>query len=430
MPRSAADRSLASVLVLSVLALSRAPAARAGDFARQVLGQRDKDAKEQKAVRGRKGGITAEDALSLIRRERCDSTVSLVAGMYFEQGTHEIGKTAAVVRALAARRGFSAKAVVMAAWSPFVHQIVRDLLATDSTANHGLAAAIVATYAHALAQGNIGADAVAPEDARGRQPAGHGRVPIVRMDLEPLITRLLADPSQDVQELAVLAAAYERLEAVRERVVRLRLSGAPGLAGARVLYHGAVGDELPEELTRKVLAVRVRVPRRFTKLTPLLHSYDIRGHALIYGCQAVAAAADERFLDPMHKLLDHPDLRVQMEAARAIEAIGSSRSVPVLLRKLEGGETERPPWPVLVRVLSAIGAIPARESVPALFGLLKAGRGRFRQDAAYALLSIVPPMAEALQFKWDAWWEEHGEDFEVDPEATKRFRESKRLQDM
>ena len=418
-------RSVLLVLLALGAAPLRAPAARGGDFARQVLGQRDKDDKEQKAVRGRKGGITAEDVLAIVRREKHDSTISLVAGMYLEQSDYEVGKTAAVVRALAARKGMGGKAAVMAAWSPHVEKIVRDLMMTDSEANRRLAAAIAATYAHADFLGNIGAG------AGDRRRKGKDRdAPAGELNVETVVGRLLADRSTDTQELAVLAAAYGELDGLHERILKLSSASSAGLAGAKLLYLAVMNDELPEAVTRRILAARVPVPRRYTVLSPFLHDYDIRGHALLYACQAVAEAADGRFLDEMHVLLHHPDLRVQMDAARAIEAIGSEKSVSVLLRKLKGDDKERPPWPVLIRVLSAIGAIPAKRSVPPLFDLLKAEQGRFRQDAAYALLSIVPKLADELQFKWDEWWEEHGEGFEVDRETTKRFRESKRLQDM
>ena len=433
MARSASARSTSACRVVPwpvrlclvvLVAWSWAVRARAGgDFARQVLGARDKDDKEQKAVRGRKGGIEAEDALAIIRRERHPSTVSLCVGMYLEKSDYAVGKTAAVVRALAAREGFFGKAAVLAAWSPHVEKILRDLLASRSASSRGLAATIVATYAHADSLGNIGPGAKGGDKKKGDDKRD---VAVARIDLDPTIAKLLADRSKDVQELAVLAAAYAELDTVRDRIVKLSTAGAPGLAGARLLYLAVLDEELPEETTRKVLAVRIPVPKRYARLTPLLHSYDVRGHALLYACQAVAEAADGRFTDRMHALLDHPDLRVQAEAARAIAAIGAPASVPVRLQTLQA----EPPWPVRIALLSALGAIPAKESVPALLSTLKAELGRFRQDAAYALLSIVPQLDQELQFKWDAWWDEHGEAFEVDPEATRKFRDSKRVQDI
>ena len=411
-----------------LMLLLAASLAAAGDFSRQVLGERDKDGKEQKAVRGRKGEITAEDVAAIVGRERHSSTVSLVAGMYFEKGDYETGKTVGALRALAAREGFWGKAAAMAAWSPHVEKILRDLIASRSEASRTLAATVAATYAHAAWLGNLGAaagDEPARKKARKKDPAARN-VPVGRIDVEPFVAKLLEDRSPDVLELAALAAAYAELESLGARIVRLDAARAPGLEGARLLFLAVMGRELPEDTARTLLRARLPVPKRFTKLTPLLHSYDVRGTAHLYACQAVAEAADKRVLDEMHRMLGHPDLRVQIEAARAIEAIGDRASVPVLLAKLKA----EPPWPVKVAVLSAIGAIPARESVDPLLSLLKAELGRLRQDAAYALLSIIPQLADELQFKWDQWWEEHGETFQVDPAATKRFRDSKRMQDI
>ena len=405
--------------------LLAAAVASGGDFARQVLGQRDKDDKEQKAVRGRKGEITAEDVAAIVRRERHASTVSLVAGMYFEKGEYETVRTVGALKALAARDGFWGKAAVMAAWSPGVEKILRDLTASKSPVSRRLAATIAATYAHADFLGNLGGGGDGGKKAKKKDPAARN-VPVGHIDIEPFVTKLLDDRSPDVLELAVLAAAYAELESLGGRIVRLEASRSPGLDGARLFFLALMNRELPEETTRKILRTRLPTAKRFTKLTPLLHSYDIRGTAHVYACQAVAEAADKRFVDEMHRMLGHPDLRVQMEAARAIEAIGDEASVPVLLEKLKA----EPPWPVKIAVLSAIGAIPAKESVDPLLSMLKAELGRFRQDAAYALLSIIPLLADEIQFKWDAWWEEHGEAFKVAPEATRRFRDATRIQDI
>ena len=65
----------------------------------------------------------------------------------------------------------------------------------------------------------------------------------------------------------------------------------------------------------------------------------------------------------LQEALQHRDLRVQVEAARAMEQLGMAEALPALLAKIESSRT---PWPVLVAALSAVGTLPAREAIPPL----------------------------------------------------------------
>jgi len=417
-PHWRATGLLIAVHVLS-LCVSRA---HGGDaLADAVLRARGKDAKEQAAVRARRGG-DASSAMAVARRERIDSVVSLVVGMYLETGEFEGAKTLAVLTALASRKGLAGKAATMAAWSPHAEEILKGLLASRSASSLVLAARILAVYSHGQ---SVGGAVGKPAKARKGKKKGGAKAGLAALDIEPFVGALLRDGPERARELAVLAAAYARLDAVADSVDNVT-DAHPDRVGARLFYLARVQWELPEDVTRKLLRARVAVPRRYASLNPLLHSYDIRGHGLLYACQAVAEAADHRFAAEMHDLLDHADLRVQVQAAKAIERIGDPASVPVLLKKLESG----PPWPVKVAVLSALGAIPARESIEPLFRLLGSERGRFRQDAAYALTSICPPILKAPPLFWRRWWAENGDDFKVDSEATAQFRKEHRVQDI
>jgi len=405
-------------LLVGALLFAMPSVSRSEGLARQVLGAKSEHQKGQAAVKGRKGGLDAADVLTVIRKERYDSVVSLVAGMYLEKGKLSEG-TVVVVRALAGRQGMFGRAAVMAAWSPHAESIVKGLIGSNSESSRRLAATIVATYAHADSLGNL------KGGGKGNRKGGGGNAGVPRMDIEPFVTKLLGDRDAAMRELALLAAAYGVLDGLADRIRELKPTSS-GLAGARLLYLAAIDDELPEDQVRKVLGARVSASKRYARLTPLLHSYDIRGNGLLYACQAVAWAEDKRFLKTMHRLLAHPDLRVQIEAAYAVEAIGSQESVPVLLEKT----SLRTPWPVKVALLSAIGAIPSKKSVGLLFGLRKDEKGRFRQDATYALLSIVPALEKEPPWKWEEWWAEKADGFTVDADATKAFRESHRVQDI
>ncbi len=418
-------KKVAGLAMLGALACeASAGAARGGEgYARKILGAKSKDEKEQAAVKGRKGTIEAREVMTILRRERSDSLAALVVGMYLEKGDDEGTKTAEVVKAFASRKGQHGKAAVMAACSPHMEKIVKRLAASRSPASRVLAATIVAVRActDSLDRGRKGKGRGA-----GKKRGGQGGARLANVDLEPMVERLLSDRSKGVQELAVLAAAYAEVEGVGDAIAKLSTAGAPGLAGARLLYLARTGQVLPEELTHKALRARVAVPKRYTRLSPLLHSYSLRGHVVLYACQAVAAAGDGRLVDTVHALLGHKDLRVQLEAARAIEQIGADKSAPVLLKKL----ASRSPWPVKVSVLSALGAIPAKESVEPLLQLMETELGRLRQDAAYALASICPPLHKLHPTDWRRWWDENGDRFQTDREATRKFREAVRVQDI
>ena len=101
--------------------------------------------------------------------------------------------------------------------------------------------------------------------------------------------------------------------------------------------------------------------------------------------------------------------------------------MPALLKKIESSRT---PWPVLVSALSAVGAIPARDSLPVLLARLDQETGRFRLDVNYALASLAGGQQGTTADEWREWWKTHEATFAVDAERTARFRQEQRVQDM
>ena len=406
-------------LLVALLAL---PARGGEGYAQKILAARDANDKGLAAVKGRKQGIDAASTLAIVQREKLASVAALVVGMYLEKGEYEGSRTLAVLKAFAARKGLFGKAATLAAWSPHMAKIARGLAASRSEGSRLLAAHVVAVYAH----GESLDGGARKQGKKGKKRGGQGQMGLPNVDVEPLVAKLLADRSSGVKELALLAAAYAKLDGLADAIAGLQPGRSAALAGARLFALARLGRELPEEATRSALGARVRLSKRYATLSPFLHSYDLRGHALLYACQAVGAAADGRFVPELHRLLGHRDLRVQMEAARAIERIASHESVAVLLKKLDA----RSPWPVKVAVLSALGAIPDRASIEPLFRAFESERGRFRQDAAHALLSVCPPLSKLHAMDWRRWWGEHGDAFRVDLEATAEFRRTHRVQDV
>ncbi|MDH3585222.1 MAG: hypothetical protein OER86_13505, partial [Phycisphaerae bacterium] len=250
--------------------------------------------------------------------------------------------------------------------------------------------------------------------------------PIARTDIAPMVSKMLDDRSRQVLELAVLAAAYARLPDLGPKIKKINAAGSVDLEGARLFYQARTDGKLDEKVVRRGLNARTKLDKRWTQLSHHLSSYDIRGNGMLYTLQAIAAAGDERFSAELHKLLDHADIRVRMEAATAIEHAGDLSSAPVLLKQLE----PNPLWPVKVRLLSAIGAVPDKASIGPLIDMFRAEKGRFRQDVGYALSCITAGRHGKNIYDIYIWWQENEDTFAVDLAATRRYRKKTRIQDI
>jgi len=117
---------------------------------------------------------------------------------------------------------------------------------------------------------------------------------------------------------------------------------------------------------------------------------------------------------------------VQIDAIRGLEGVGSPKSVPVLLAKFKTDVS----WPVRIALLSALGGVPAKESIDPILSFLNNEDGRLRQDAVYALASIAGGLPEGNPYDWDGWWGLHRETFQANPSATKMFRKRYHVKDM
>ena len=80
---------------------------------------------------------------------------------------------------------------------------------------------------------------------------------------------------------------------------------------------------------------------------------------------------------------------------------------------------------MLIDVCDAIGMMPDKRMIKPLVTRLGRERGRFRQDVVYALSSIAGAQEGKTVREWVEWYKSHGENFEVDPEATKEFRSTR-----
>ena len=427
----------------------KAPKPKAGPASlKGILGTRSLDQKGLMCVKLRRTPMSAAEILTLVKLEREDSIVALVVGMALEKGGLPVAHAVKLIRAMAGRTSQEGKAVVIAAWSPIAGEIMSEL--ADSTPQDRVLAAKIAavyTYAMAVAQDRDRLKSAAPGGGGGRNKKGGGKGGKAkgrggkggkqggggwfgRVDLEPILIKLLTNRSAEILELSILAAAYGRIEGLAEPIEGVKVSASTAGAGveaARLFYLARIGRTLDSEKLGAMLKARVRPESRYLKLSPAMNSYQIRGNAIIYACQAVAAAGDATRLDDLHKLLAHRDLRIQIEAARALEAAGSHKSVDPLLAKLKDRKLT---WPAKVAVLSALGAIPDVKSVEPLLAMLDAETGRFRQDAAYALASINCGKHGDNPSKWRPWWTENSGTFKPNDEATAKWRKANRVQDI
>jgi hypothetical protein len=432
---------LAGMVVHSAFAAKKTPKGRAASL-KQILTAPSLDKKGLLCVKLRRAPLSATEIMMVLKFEKEDSIAAMVVGMAFEGGKLTGAEAVRILRAMTARKTLADKAAVIAAWSPVAGEIMNKLVASTPQ-DRVIAARMVAVYAYAMSAAQerdrfkSGASGSARRTKRGAK-AGRGKGAarkrradwFGRVDLKDTVAKLLTNRSAEIRELAILAAAYAKIDDLAETVEGVKVpagTAGAGVEGARLFYLARIGRALAAKTLRATLGARVRPELKYLKSSPALNSYQIRGNAIIYACQAVAASGDSTCLDVLHKLLVHRDLRIQIEAARAVAAAGSHESVEPLLTRLKAS---RLTWPAKVAVLSALGAIPDIKSVEPLLLQLKAEKGRFRQDVAYALASINCGKHGDDPAKWRSWWDANRKTFKPNDAATADWRREHRVQDI
>ena len=399
-----------------------------------LFAARTEAAKATALIKLRKS-ITPDLALAIVQNEPSPWIAAMGVGMYLEGGQVDPQAAAVILHTFAQRPGMIGLAATFGATSGSAGPIAEELIRSDVRGKSAdpklLAATILATSAKMASEGAPveGKAAGAGAPGKGGDKAGAGGRPGqgIAAAFEEPITSLLAERDLDVLEVTVLAAAWLQLESVKETILALDAYRNSGLLGAKLLYMARLGLDVPEEELREVFSTVPKPPGRYTGLSPGLSGYEVPTSGLCYGCEALGALGEAKYLDLLHTALANRDLRVQIEAAKAIEAIGSPESLPALLEKVESYRT---PWPVLVFVLRAVGAIPARGSIPALIDRLGRETGRFRLDVTYALASIAGDQYAGTPEDWRTWWDDNRLTFEVDPQKTAAFRREFKVQDM
>lgn len=234
---------------------------------------------------------------------------------------------------------------------------------------------------------------------------------------------LLTNKVVATAELALLAAAYAGESGVKEHVDALPASG--GLAGAKLLYYARTGVPVTDAMIAAAFAPGGQTVPPIKTTGPELANFDLLLPKEAYACEALGLLKDAQYLKLLYPMLGHPDLRVQMEAVRAVQKIAAHESLPLLQAKLATCE-----WPVLVDICQALAALPAKESIPPLLARLKKETGRFRLDVTYALSVIAGTQIGQEYKEWEAWWGKQGAEFKVDEAASATYRSKHRVQDV
>ncbi len=432
-PRS---RSAAFVLVLITLLVAPTmaqvrPPARRGNpknaTIASLLAARTENAKAQVYFRLR-SRLGPADVLAIVQHEQSSWIAGMALGGYLEGQAIQPAQAAVILDTFAQRDGSFGLAATQAATCGQTVPIAGALIALGDSRRSSqpklLAATILAVDAKVSADGGAVAGGKIGQRKPGQRKPGQ-RKPAA--DMEPLIAKLLADRSPEVRETAILAAAWGRIARVKDAVMKADSARRPETIAAKMLYSARLGLPVPQAAVEQVFAAQGKTPQRYTLLTPGLSNYDVQTSALCYGCEALGELGQAEYLDYLHEALNDRDLRVQIEAAKAIERIGSPDSVPALIEKIKSYRT---PWPVLVHVLSATGAIPAAESVPVLIDRLSKETGRFRLDVTHALASIAGDQVAGSVEEWRQWWEAQRLSFTPNPEKTAAYRREYLVQDV
>ncbi|MEM1353758.1 MAG: hypothetical protein AAGH88_02630 [Planctomycetota bacterium] len=393
---------------LFLLALFVAPASVGQDWVNRVLRERDPAQKERLVSLGE---MTPEALALLLRRERHGPAVAAAVGRYFEKNQLDASAPDLLVFAVS-RPDIGAQAAVYAAVSPSAPQMIAGLADQDGEDARRVAARLAAAYA--LMRTHADRKGIRPPGANPRQ--GPQQVQL-RVDFSQVIRSLITGRDEQTLEYALLAAAWDGVELDAAIVEKLADSREQGLAMAAQFYRASTGGEVDAD---RVLETITRKPGRRGRnagLAPL--GYETRATPRHYAVMAAGRADLSDAIDSLIELLTDEDVTLAVEAARSLGLI-EDPSIPGRLLEQFGRELA---WPVRVAVYDALGRQPDKASIPALRQRYDAERGRLRQDALYAMLSIIAGRCNEPNISsFDFWWRDNGEAFEVDLQATMRWR--------
>lgn len=394
-------------------------------------------------------GKSAEDAARLALRERRTSLAAAAFSLYLTLEKDPTSPQAVeTIIAMGKRSGMRNRTAFILSFQgqrqgEYGTNWIDVLMASKDSAAHELAATVLATrYCYDYvkkSQVHISArkelklpekdpDAAAEETTSKSIKKGRTRK-AVSLELPAIPDALLEPSPADTYVLALVAAAFSGDARYRERV-----DGIPKpdrtAAGAALLYLARQDKNLPEaqvkERFKASLSPSATLKQKGAAPDPnaLLFDPMLAGGSL--ACMALAELGDKKYLPLLVQALAAEDLRVQMDAVRAIKSIGLDDAALAAMTKI----LAQAPWPLLVELCSTLGAHPDKRSVPALLARLEKENGRFRLDLVHALSAIAGEQKGETAQEWKKWAQANLATFTVDPDASKKFRDTTRVQDV
>jgi len=377
------------------------------DWSAKVLATKNTGEKEFLVCTTGGKGVPTKTLARLVAREKHGPAVASAAGQYFEKAIFD-EDTLEVLRMLVKRPDIGAQCVAYIALSPKATDLIIGLTNSKSKSDQQTAARMLA----ATAVMRKGGDRAKKHIAEKIAGSTNSRLDVdYKVEIEKLLT---TSRDEITLEYALLAVGIDRIAAVKDAVAPHAESKHPGVAMAAQFALAATKQPIDEEA---VLNQIERAPRR--KVARPALSYDPRQTPREYAIRAAAEARLTSATEPLLGLIGDKDLHTAVAASRALGRIGGKGIAVKLVEAMD----EQTPWPVRVALYNGAGLHPDKAAVPLLRQRFGVETGRFRQDALYALLSIVAGQPEEMTvISFDGWWAQNGESFKVDVQATRAWR--------
>ncbi|MFT5127048.1 MAG: hypothetical protein ACI8W8_000648 [Rhodothermales bacterium] len=367
-----------------------------------------------------------EDALKLAADDR-DAYLALAAfGTYLKQGGDPAADITKVAR-VARRRDFDDRAALLLA--SYAHQKVVDALVgkNDELAASILAIAALKDYLVAERRADpIGADAEIDRhhlqgkgQSRGKKGKGKGSARAATIPEKLFGSR---DPVAVSQ--AILAAAYRKDSSHADTIKAVSAKSAE-VMGAKILYQAMTEGNLNAGMVASAMKSMTRPRTAIPSNRPTLSYPTAKVPGICSVLEAIAVAGDESMLTLPLDGLKVRDIRVKIEAVRAMRALGSVKYLPILVKELPSAE-----WPLATEICKTMSAIPHTGVIPSLIKRLDKEKGRLRQDIVHCLSTIAGKQEASTAKEWADWWRKNQRSFKVDEPASAAYRSSTRIQDV
>ena len=250
---------------------------------------------------------------------------------------------------------------------------------------------------------------------KGKGPVkGNFAPPTIQLKIADALFK--ADPV--TQQNAILAAAYSKNRKYQTAVTGVETQ-QPGILSARLLFNALTTGTMNATQAETLYLTKSPVPV-ISKVSPELAKFSLNIPHQVFLCEAIRATKDTTGISILKKALFHPDIRVRVEAARALQVISSDEVVEAITTRFKSAQ-----WPVAVELTRVMAKQPRQAYIEPLINRLAVEKGRLRQDINYALSTIMGKQKYTNYERWHKWWEEDGCTFTIDPEDSENFRKSK-----